>query len=721
MSSNIFNITSDHDNINLALRGDMALAFNQVVSTSFRINLFTTTNDLFTLQSDVFQFRDLDGTLSNQFVFGGSTGLFVELMFDPLYGVWYIVANNILSANNPALTTIVNGVVTDVSALKSTTSTTTTNVTALTTSVGTLNTSVSSLNTSVGSLNTQLTATNNAVTNVATSVSDLSTIRANQSTSMTDIATLKTTVAKVPSISTDGTSLLRPNGTPFLIVSSSVPSNSDGAADGTIYIQTTANSPVATTAPAVTGLPTVGAPLEIKAATFTNATSVLRSIYVAGTLVSGPAASATYTPVAADLGKVFTVTESATNSTNNTTNSTSANSTACAPALRSIADRVYLNQLKRTVSSMGGYGTHTFNSATNVVEVEFWNGFVNGYSNASSPTYADAGSGGTADFTCQMQVGSTFYPFLSTVDGTLTAHAADGARVTMRAYLPVTLPAGQTVKIHSWMKATGAGGCVTSGTTTGMPGNGSVTTTSNPNLDTCWQGTVADTTATGVWGATGSNITGDRLGPVAIRGISTKPAVLIMGTSIDHGEGGYQQTVYNSGPICAQLSSLGVGFTNGGIRADALFKFTDYTNAKPTRLALANHPGNTSVYIGGCVNDLTVPKSANTIWTVLQNIAAMFPGKNIVVATATPIVGINSDGTQSPTPFINSWIDINNRIRTNTFGWKVVDLAALFCPDGQPNACTWRDTSLTIDGLHPSNAGYDYARASSVVDLSKFL
>lgn len=495
-------------------------------------------------------------------------------------------------------------------------------------------------------------------------------------------------------------------------------SNQVSSAVGSVVAAAPAAGPVIVKAAVINANPAVGSPMSITAGSFTGATSVMRSIYAGGTLVAGPAVAATYTPVAADQGKVFTVTEAATNSIG-TTNSMSANSAGCLAALRNIADRVYLNQFKRAVPSMGGYSTHTINSATNVIEVEFWNGYVNGYSN-SGATYADAGSGGPASFTCQLQIGSTFYPLLAN-DGSLTAIAADGASVTMTVALPMTLTAGQSVKFHSYMKALGSGGCVTSGTTTGMPGNGSVTTTSNPNLDTCRQGTVTDATATGAWANNGGDITGDRLGPVAIRGISTKPSVFVMGTSIDHGEAGYQDTVFNSGLICGQLSTLGVGFTNAGIRADAFFKFTDIANAKTKRVAMGNHPGITSIYLGGCVNDITAPKSPATIMTVMQNVAAMFPGKNIVVATATPIAALNGDGTQSPNQFVNNWVDINNRLRNNALGWKVVDFAAVFCPDGTPNSCTWRDFSYTVDGLHPNNAGYNYARASNVVDLTKFL
>lgn len=476
-------------------------------------------------------------------------------------------------------------------------------------------------------------------------------------------------------------------------------------------------APVITSAPAVVGTPIVGVPLSITAGSFTGATSVVRSIFVAGTLVSGSAVSATYTPVAADQGKIFTVDEAATNSTG-TTHNISANSAACAAALRNIVDRVYINQMKRTVASMGGSSTHTFVSATNLVEVDFWNGYVNGYAN-SGATYLDTGSGGPAAFSCQMQVGSTFYPLLA-ADGTLVANAADNARVTMTAKLPVTLAAGQAVKFHSYMKALGSGGCVSAGTATGMPNSGSTTTVSNPTLDICRQGTVTDATATGAWSNNGTDITGDRIGPVAIRGISTRPSVLILGTSIDHGEGGYQSSVYNSGLICAQLAAGNIGFTDAGIRADALYRFF-VANANPVRVAMGNHPGITTIYIGGSVNDITASKSSNTIWGYMQQVAALFPGKNIVVGTLTPISYLQSDQSQTPTAFKGSWIDLNNKIRNNTFGWKVIDFATLLCPDGQPDACIWRDWSLTVDGTHPNNAGYDYVRASGIVDVTKFL
>lgn len=390
-------------------------------------------------------------------------------------------------------------------------------------------------------------------------------------------------------------------------------------------------------------------------------------------------------------------------------------------ALRNITDRTYINQMKRSVTAMGGAMTHTLVSATDLLEVEFWNGYINGYANTGTTTYADTGSGGPCTFSCQVQVGSTFYPFLA-ADGSLTATAADGQRVVMRAQLPLWLPAGQVVKIHSYQKPTGSGGCTTSGTATGMPNNGSTTTVSTGVLDICRQGAVTDATATGNWANNGTDITGEVVGPIAIRGKSSRPSVLVIGTSIDHGEGGYQQTVYNSGLIGAQLAAAGIGFTNAGIRADAYYKLNDVVDTRPTRVAMGNHPGITSIYLGGAVNDITSPRSAATIWSIMQEIAALFPGKNIVVATLTPLSGLNSDGvTQSPSTFINNWIALNNLIRNNTLGWKVIDIAKALCPDGQPDACIWRDWSLTVDGTHPSNAGYDLVRASGVVDPAKFL
>lgn len=97
MAANVFNITQEHNNARLSLHGDMSIAFNNEVSNNFQIRLFTSTYDLFSLDSDEFQFKDIAGNLVNGLIFGGKPGLFIELMFDPEERIWYITANNLVS------------------------------------------------------------------------------------------------------------------------------------------------------------------------------------------------------------------------------------------------------------------------------------------------------------------------------------------------------------------------------------------------------------------------------------------------------------------------------------------------------------------------------------------------------------------------------------------------------------------------------------------------
>lgn len=95
MALNTLAITATSNEANIALRGDMSVLLDTAVSSNFRVNLFTTTDETFVLNTTKFKFRNLQGELSNSFTFGGKPGLFVELMFDPVSGVWYIIANNI--------------------------------------------------------------------------------------------------------------------------------------------------------------------------------------------------------------------------------------------------------------------------------------------------------------------------------------------------------------------------------------------------------------------------------------------------------------------------------------------------------------------------------------------------------------------------------------------------------------------------------------------------
>jgi hypothetical protein len=99
LAQNVFNIVPAHNKARLSLHGDMSLAFNEAVSTSFSIQVFTSTNELFSLDTATFQFRDLAGNLVSGILFGGRPGMFMELMFDPEAGVWYITANNLIGAS----------------------------------------------------------------------------------------------------------------------------------------------------------------------------------------------------------------------------------------------------------------------------------------------------------------------------------------------------------------------------------------------------------------------------------------------------------------------------------------------------------------------------------------------------------------------------------------------------------------------------------------------
>ncbi len=92
-------------------------------------------------------------------------------------------------------------------------------------------------------------------------------------------------------------------------------------------------APVALTAPAIAGTPTVGTPLSITAGTFSGAPTptVARFIYANSQLVASVASTGSYTPVAGNVGAVFTVDDVATNS-GGVAHNMSQNSAACVAA-----------------------------------------------------------------------------------------------------------------------------------------------------------------------------------------------------------------------------------------------------------------------------------------------------------------------------------------------------------------------------------------------------
>lgn len=103
MAANTLNITAAHDKTRFALHGDMSVAFNNAVSNTFTVILMTISDETFLINSSTFQFRDLTGTLVSGFSFGGRPALFLELMFDPIGGVWYITANNVVNLGSSSV------------------------------------------------------------------------------------------------------------------------------------------------------------------------------------------------------------------------------------------------------------------------------------------------------------------------------------------------------------------------------------------------------------------------------------------------------------------------------------------------------------------------------------------------------------------------------------------------------------------------------------------
>jgi hypothetical protein len=79
--------------------------------------MFTSTDEIFQLNT-TFQFKDVTGALTNRINFGGSPGMFMELMFNPDEEIWYVVANNLIGdakntilygASNPTTSTGIDG------------------------------------------------------------------------------------------------------------------------------------------------------------------------------------------------------------------------------------------------------------------------------------------------------------------------------------------------------------------------------------------------------------------------------------------------------------------------------------------------------------------------------------------------------------------------------------------------------------------------------------
>lgn len=387
------------------------------------------------------------------------------------------------------------------------------------------------------------------------------------------------------------------------------------------------------------------------------------------------------------------------------------------PVMRVAGNRSYINQTSSTSSKqMGGYRTHELGSSGTVIELEFWNGKVDGYGNVvpANATYAEVGSGGPAIWRSQIEYNGVFYPV--TFGGSLDGITADNARVVGQATVPYV--AGTSFKEHTWQNQTGAGFVVHGGTggSAGAP-----TVTSTAAKDYLRSGAVTDQTATGNWaGAGGNDATGNAMGAIRISILTTKPAVMYIGTSIGHGEGGTQATVYNSGLMGQQSSDMGIGMINAGVRADSYRKFLQ-SNA--VRVASGNSSQVTHIVLGAPVNDLTSTtpfvRTPTQILADMKATADLFPGKNFVAETMTPLA-TTADG-QTPIARQQDWIDTNNLIRNNSYGWKVCDIAEAMCALGQRDSCKWGAANLTKEGTHPTDAGYQRIRDSGVVNQALFV
>jgi lysophospholipase L1-like esterase len=427
-----------------------------------------------------------------------------------------------------------------------------------------------------------------------------------------------------------------------------------------------------------------------------------------GVAISGQT-GLTYLQTSADLGKVISFTP-----TNPVYSAMGGVTVAGIPvkALRAVSNRVYINQVRSaTAKLIGGYRTHTTGEAVSGLVVKFANWFVSGYNTSGTPTYLETGSGGPAEFTCQIEYPpGTFTPVL--FSGNLIGTAADGEDVVGTAN--VTIPENTEYKIHSFQKQTGAGTMVHAGT----GGSASVPTVTSTAVKDYTRGSagLTDQTATGNWATAGGNdLTGNGYGPYIVSALTLRKSVMIIGTSIDFGTGGTQDTVYNSGMVAQPLADMGIGFVNAGVGSDSIRRVLE-SGAK--RIAIGNSPEITTVYIGGPVNDVTSTqpvRDENVIFADLVTLAGMFPGKEIVVGTMTPLATA-ADG-QTPKVTVSKWANLNNMIRGGaaTYGWKIIDIAEAMSRPGERELCKWGATDISTDGTHPNNAGYARIRSSGIV------
>lgn len=205
--------------------------------------------------------------------------------------------------------------------------------------------------------------------------------------------------------------------------------------------------------------------------------------------------------------------------------------------------------------------------------------------------------------------------------------------------------------------------------------------------------------------------------PIGIVSETNYPGAAIFGDSISEAQGDSVNASLNTGLVCRGIGP-NVGYMNGSLSSLSLsgFMASDYA----IRVAVANAYGS-HIIIELAANDIAGGRSLAQMQGDLANMKALFPGKKILLTTATPqTTGTFSSGagqTKSANESVRlAWNAANRAVPSGYAGYlELADTVETDLNGGTTtvrNGGLWKN-SYTGDGLHPNPTGYAAAEAAS--------
>jgi hypothetical protein len=367
-----------------------------------------------------------------------------------------------------------------------------------------------------------------------------------------------------------------------------------------------------------------------------------------------------------------------------------------------------LNAIVTSNKQFNSRTSHTMRSAVSSFQVVFPNWYV---SSTVTP-FTESGTGAAATITAAIEFpAGTFkqIEFSGAAQGTI----ANGGNLTTDT-ISLSIPKGGQFFIRTFFNCTAGIPLLFNGV------NGGVAADYTANNYT---GEAIDGTASGQTDLTmGGTITDSATfeaayRPVAIIGMTTAPAVLLLGDSRQNGYmnnvGGGSATNVPQGEWAGTIDPL-FGYINASVSGDQAGSFVaSHTN----RVALGTYCSHIGCEYG--INDLDLSSlTSSQLIADVQTIINMFPGKPFFLSTLDPHA--NAGNTAPANSASNTQRSAyNTALRNGTSG--LTGLTAAFdiasVTESSLNSGLW-GAGLSTDFLHPNSVGYPAITASGIINTA---